>query len=63
MLGIVMTIGLIIVTALCAIFGVQHHLDDKANRLSHGNTVDRAYSKDLRDISRKMDHGKYYPYC
>lgn len=62
MLAIAVTVGFVAVVALCAVFGVQHHLDDKADRLSHGDETDREYAREMREVSRKMDQGGYLPF-
>ena len=37
----------------------QHHLDSKAAKLQHGNDEERQMASDLRDISRKIDQGRF----
>ncbi|RSX53320.1 hypothetical protein D2E25_1293 [Bifidobacterium goeldii] len=61
LLIIMVCVVAVAVTALVAIFGVQHHLDDRANQMSGGDELDRQNAEELREISRKMDHAKYWP--
>lgn len=50
-----------VLVGICSYFGIEHHLDSKANKLSQGNEEDRRDAAELRDIAAKIDHGKYYP--
>ncbi|MBS5560114.1 MAG: hypothetical protein KHX19_08415 [Bifidobacterium longum] len=34
-------IGLFALVGICSYFGIEHHLDSKANKLSQGNEEDR----------------------
>ncbi|THJ29545.1 hypothetical protein [Bifidobacterium longum] len=54
-------IGLFALVEICSYFGIEHHLDSKANKLSQGNEEDRRDAAEERDIASKIDHGKYYP--
>lgn len=54
-------IGLFALVGICSYFGIEHHLDSKANKLSQGNEEDRRDAAELRDIAAKIDHGRYYP--
>ncbi|NEG69224.1 hypothetical protein [Bifidobacterium choloepi] len=37
----------------------EYALDRKAAKLSKGNDEDRQLAKDMQDIARKIDEGKY----
>lgn len=46
-------IGLFALVGICSYFGIEHHLDSKANKLSQGNEEDRRDAAELRDIAAK----------
>lgn len=54
-----LVITLILILGILSYSATQHHLDAKAARMQHGNDEDRRSAKELREISRKIDQGKY----
>ncbi|MFT8987532.1 MULTISPECIES: hypothetical protein [Bifidobacterium] len=58
-LMIILGITVVALIAIASFFGVQNHLSSQAEKLQHGDEIDRETAKALRDISSKMDQGKY----
>lgn len=54
-------IGLFVLVGISSYFGIEQHLDSKADKLSKGSEEDRLNAAELRDVASKIDHGKYYP--
>ncbi|MSS12619.1 hypothetical protein FYJ32_04025 [Bifidobacterium tsurumiense] len=52
-------IGAVLLLALVSYFAVQNHLDRKAARLQQGSEEERQSARELRELSRKIDQGKY----
>ena len=46
-------IGLFALVGICSYFGIEHHLDSKANKLSQGNEEDRRDAEVVPDVLRK----------
>lgn len=52
-------ITIIVAIVGCVGFGVHHHLDAKAQKLSKGSEEERRLAGELRDISSQIDQGRY----
>lgn len=52
-------IAIIVAIVGCVGFGVHHHLDAKAQKLSKGSEEERRLAGELRDISSQIDQGRY----
>lgn len=46
-------IGLFALVGICSYFGIEHHLDSKANKLSQGNEEDRRDADAQVEAARK----------
>ena len=56
---VLIVIGIILLLALLSHFAVQGHLDRKAAKLQQGSEEERQSARELRELSRKIDQGKY----
>jgi hypothetical protein len=55
-IGILVAIALAV---LISLFGTQNSLERKAAKMSKGSEEDRQTAAEMREISRKIDQGKY----
>jgi hypothetical protein len=56
LIGILVAIAIAVAISL---FGTQNSLDRQASKLGSGNAEDRQNAAQMREISRKIDQGKY----
>ncbi|WEV64804.1 hypothetical protein [Bifidobacterium sp. ESL0732] len=57
-MGWLVIVVLVGAAALCAVFGVKHSLEHKANSMTGTSEEDRRRAADLREIEAKIDHAK-----
>lgn len=56
MVWVVVAVIILLIAAWC---GHEYALDRKASKLRSGSDEDRQLGKELNDIARKIDEGKY----
>lgn len=61
-MGWLIGLGVAVAIGVSGFLGVQSGLDRKAKKMAKGSDEDRQLAAELRDVSRKIDQGKYlYP--